>query len=438
MEAAFEKFRKAKQYIAERNYKELTTMLNKMLKKPNTFFYRCDAEECFESITNRMIACEFYHMIFTEPDFFDNKKFHKLCYKIEEEFVDLDYHSLICFDHFIMSSVKKENRINVIRIILQKIKLDSYSDSLVGDYMKNVVWYAAFEDDDTLLEEIYNLAENEINPVFHSEIKSWMWMYLKVIIDKNRYDLLDKTITLIYGKENYDFTSLYITSLTNMTYSDFICMLYRRYCPEISDSQIAEKLLESMYFQNLYYVAIFKNDISPKEFDCVMKLNLKTNNANCVLALWLLSHCTYSKEYLYDFLKDKPVLYLNNPWIERCVSHNKIDPAKYKFLLSLLEDVPGITLSIDNCSSSKYTNFNINSIQLEELFSLHKPVMTDNVRDNQLLMSLIKTESKKLRPLLKALTLDEKSAADLIKLCVKSKNTYALSIINEYWKNEEQ
>lgn len=438
MKKAFEKFNRAKQYIAEKNYSELTEMLNEMLNVNSNiwgFGFHLNRQESFERITNYMILHELNQMIFTDPTFYDNTNFITLCCTVEKHTrICINYNIMICFDHYIMSVAENEHRTDIIKLILTKLNTDFSVRTTISQYMEFIVWYAAYTDNDTLLEEIYTLAENDDEQIikfsFESEFCPWTWMYLEVIIEKKRYDLLDKIIELIFGKGNHDFVTFYNFSRSDMAYSELICLLYRRYCPEISDSKIAEQLINSKHFNTLNHPFV-SSDNRETELNCIMKLKLKTNSVNCILALWLLSEGKYSKEYLYSLLKDKPVLYLNDKWIESCVIRNTIAPDKYEFLTGLLRDIPNITLSIDNYDNSGVVSFNINSIQLKELFSICNPVLTDKVCDNQLLNSLINSNSRQLKPLLQTLELDEKSKEDLIELCVKSKNNQVLNILNE-------
>ena len=430
MKKAFEKFRQAQQYIAEKNYNAMTDMLtqiNNSFRNNLQFgFHYFSNENRFEKTTDYMIANEIIYMILTELDFSYDDNFIQLCTDTHNNIISSDDNYLpFNYNYFTMNRIKKELRVHTIKLFLKKLQTTFNASSAISSYMEKLVWYTAFEGDDELLEEIYNLTNNEVAFLDPNGtcLCSWMWMYLQVIIDRNRYDLLDKTIKLIYEKNNYDFTEIGNCTFTTMTYSEFIFLLYRRYVPETSDSQIIEKLLDSSYFR------MFRNNsnniIVKNELEYLSKLRFKTRNANFIFELWLLSERKYKKEYLYSLMEENPILFINNDWIDPCSEKECFD-----FLKEMLIDNPDITVSFD----PKYMFMNLNITQLKKVFSIRKPILTGRIKDNQCIIFLIKTKSKKLKTLLESIKIDDKTRDDLIEICIQYKNIPALNIISNYSK----
>ena len=434
MKKAFLKFKKAKHYIAEKNTAELTRMVNDILEteKGITFTFEFEKTECFESVTNYMIVSELINAKNYGFDFIPDDELISLC-KEARNILGFPVNSWNdtppFFDHHIMSLIHPEKRLDAIKIILNTLDHDFSRIHHIQKYLTYVVWYAAFEDDDTILEGIYrmiddyNLLINNVTP------NKWVLMYIEAIIKKNRYDLLDKLIPVIFESVDYDFTHFHTYIKMDMSYSELVYLLYKRYYPEISDGQIAEKLINSYHFANLINHTNDADNIEP-ELKFITHLKFRTNAANCVLALQTLSNGKLQKEYLYSLLSDKPVLYLDDNWLDLYASSYNTAPEKYKFLLDFLKDNPRITLSIDNNKSLFSGSLSINNSQLNQIFSVRRPTITNKICDNRLICNLVGLRAKQLRPLLKHLKLDEATRSDLIELCVEYKNLSALNLLN--------
>lgn len=439
MKKAFEKFRKAKQYMAEKNTAELTKMVRDIIETESGFHFTFEFEktECFESVTNYMIVSELINAQLYGSDFIPDEELTKLCTHANNL---LDAPSSIwgnpspLFDHYLMSLIHPEKRLNVIRIIMNKIDQSFPTFCNKTRYLALIVWYAAFEDDDTILDELCRMMEDCNLSVDNIVPDKWFLMYIEVIIQKNRYDLLDKIIPLIFESVDYDFTHFHSYIKMDMSYSELVYLLCKRYRPEMNDGQIVEQLINSYHFTNLIHNSDDTDKIKA-ELNFITNLNFKTNAVNCVLALWAMSDSELPKEYLYGLLSDKPVLYLGDSWFDFYAMRYNINPGNYAFMLNLLKDNPQITLSIDN-NDTLSVFLGINNTQLNQIFSIRKPVITDKITDNKLMCDLIRSNAKQLKPLFKHLELDEEARTDLIELCVEYKNLSALNLLNKQVKKE--
>lgn len=434
MKKAFEKFRKAKQYIAEKNTAELTKMVRDIIETSNhfNFIFDFDKTECFEDITNHMIVSELFHARTYNCDFIPDDELISLC-KEARNILGFPVNSWNdtppFFDHHIMSLMHPEKRLDAIKIILNTLDHDFSRIHNTSRFLTYVVWYAAFEDDDAILEGIFSIIDDHNLLINNVTPDMWLLMYIEVIINKNRYDLLDKIIPMIFETVDYDFTHFHTYIKMDMSYSELVYLLYKRYYPKISDGQIVEQLVKSYHFSNLINTDSITDNIKA-ELEFITHLNFKTNAANCILALWALSDGTLQKEYLYGLLSDKPVLYLDDNWLDLYAANYNTKPENYKFMLDFLKDNPSITLSIDNNKSLFNGSLSINNSQLNQIFSICKPTITDKIADNKLINNLIGLRAKQIRPLLKYLELDPGSRADLIGLCVEYKNLSALNFLN--------
>lgn len=443
MKKAIEKFRTAQKYIAEKDYSRLTAMLNNILSSDSAKLFDDRAEagnklRRFEVITDYMIVKELINMSQTDPDFFTDDLF-ELCCNAEKNLYFPNFNH-VYLDYSKLSSLNEKQRAASIRLIFRKAYIENYSFEDRMTCIEQIVWFSAFEENDIILDELYNLAEEKKLLQISICIDLWMWMYLEAIVTRKRFDLLDKITELNYKKVNYEFTKYSCSYCSNLTYSDFVYLLYKRYRPEISDSEIGEKLLYSDQYSITYRYSLDDfTYVTGAEPEFIMKLNMKTANVNCVLALWILSEYKLEKEYMYSLLKEKPVLYLNDRWLEVFTLHEENTADKFGILLDFLKGIPDISISMDNHDNAWRWILYFGNIQLKRLFSVCRPTITDKIITNQILIEIISMESKskKLKPFLEVMELDEEAIDGLIELCVACNNTYALGLINNKVKKEK-
>lgn len=439
MDKYFEKFRKFRQCIAEKNNNALTDILTNIISINEDPFsmHRFKDVKCFEYTTNKMIANELSALINYDENCFDSKDIVSLCADAMNVFGYPRWISnpVPSFSHLFMSYIKRENRSDALKLIIKQIIKDNGPVNILPDVMTQAVWYAAFEDDDVLLENICIWAENSIvHAIFDYMILDWTWMYLEIVIGKNRFDLLDRMVSLILSTAFTldgncdDFTKLYKITLSDMSYSEMFYLISKRCNPEMSDAEIVEKLLNSKHFENMM-LDPGGNKHYKAELDFIMKLNFRTNYANCVIALWMISEYKLQKDYLYSLLADKPVLYLNDIWTGLYDYKVENGSDKNGFLQNFLKDIPHMVLSIDNTDAMTWSSMNIDNLSLSRIFAIRKPVITDDARENTLLYHFFVTNNKKLYTLLRNLIMDEEIKNGLIELCVGHKNYTALNIL---------
>ena len=442
MKRSFEKFSSAQKYIAEKNYSALSDMLHAISETHNDSFFNATGISTeikhFEYVADTIIMDSLDNMLLTDPDFFADQDFRTLFLDILNNIFHADWsNSEVNFDYSLMSCIKTEKRMDFFKLTFRRLKKTFRAAESASEFMEKIVWYAAFENDSTLLEDICRTAEERICPAVQREILPWTWMYLEVIIRNSRYDLLDRMVDLIYGKDDHDFTGIGVHCCTDLTYSEYICLLYRRYCPQAGAEEIAEKLLFSEYMWQLPSSFVAGGDMET-EAAYILSMDFRTNLVNCLAALWLLSDRTCTVEELCRFLGDRPVLYLNNSWVNMCAS-TKPYKESFKFLTELVKNIPDIVISIDNFNdydvnyafSSTPDAVDITVTEMNSIFSVSKPVVTDKISENKFLLSLICSDSPKLKPLLKNLVLDEEIKNALVELSVEHKCIRAMDILNK-------
>ena len=445
MKELMEKIKTAEKYIAERDIEKLSQMLGEIISSTTitdehpfgtSVVYRTRKAPFmsnFEYLTNCMIARKFKSLIFTDPDLMDNKGFFELCCKAEE-FMDYNCFSYTHLDYMERLNPDRKQWHHILKHVINDMVATRLPSLAIYFPMNELVWYAALWNDETMLEEICELTGKDVPPTIMDYggeiITEWMWMYLEAIIKKKRFDLLDKAVQLIYGKDNYNFTDISYIWKPGLKYAEYIWLLYKRYCPELSDGEIVEKLIYSNTFSNHFYTG--SAPIFPSEVDFILNQDFTTNNANCILALWLSTPIELKE--LCRFLGDKPVFYLNDRWIDQHPVSFERNIDNCDFIAELLRTVPNMTLSLDNHDISAYGHITFTAPRLKKLFSVKKPITTDKIYDNKIIKALVTSKSRKLDTLLGAIDFDEEKRDEFVELCVRTQNMTALNFLNTEFK----
>lgn len=433
-------------YIQDRDYDNLFSTMETVASIRLRHCY-CSCHNSVISYAGAIISLV-YDLIFSDPDFFDNDKMRTMLDELMTSASDVflsfytyyrDSSSYLTLRYTEMLLNKDKNASKALNIIVRQ--LGSGSDDCFFYDMLNI------STDEKFLEDITDILEDNTlsigNNVYSSNsFSQWIWMYLTAVIEKNRFDLLDRAVEVIYKSDYNNFLSKVYYSNDEFSFTKFVRLLIERYAPEISPEQIGELFVTNNYADRIvgaYYLDISDNKMDYEEMmkklaNEIFEIGVKFKNINVLLNFGVVLNKNIDESIIQKMFDEDTVLYIGiNSYF---MSKN------FDWMLQYVRNHPECVISIDNFNrnniNSCYNGLCVNKSQFKRLLNDRKLVLTDKVSENNCLNALVKNNAKILPLVIEAIEPDEQMCADLIDLCTKYNNINALNTVNNIYKKFER
>lgn len=432
-------------YIREKDYENLIQTIEVICNEPIHFNRqnRINVYCC-------AILSLLYDQVFTNPDFFCNEEILKMLDNISggninvfsNIFKGYGYGTINLYFTLRYSEMLLNNNelaFKTLHIIVRL--LDNIS---LGDFLSEMLEIST---DDRLLETITDILEDETLQVssFTCSVtffEKWLWLYLTTVIKKNRFDLLDRAVEIIYKGDYKKFLSKVYYSDNEFSFTKYVCLLFERYASELSKEQIGELFVSNDYVDKIlsaYFLKItdtkpdFKNVLTDLSNE-IFEIGVKFKNINSLMCSGIILSNNIDESIIQNMFEEETILYIGTSSYH--LRHNS------EWILNYVENHPECIISIDNFKRDKLNDCSnglcMNNTQFKQLLKGRKLSMTDKVSENNCLNELIKGNARILPLVIAALEPDAQMCADLVDLCVKYNNIKALNIVNDIYKSLER
>ena len=433
-------------YIEERDYDNLIHTIDSINGVNLNCFWGLNSKNIYADAIMSLM----FNLIFTDPDSFDNDKMSIAFKKMMNNsnmvssisnsysYGAINLYFTFRYVEMIMNNKKNAPKtLDVIVRLVENLHLEAFMYIILN-----------ISDDELFLETITDILEDSTTWLVkgiqsRDTFDDWLWLYMRAVIRRKRFDLLDRAVAIIYKSDYKNFLSKIYFSNDDFSFVKYVKLLLERYAPEISKEQVRELFIGSNYLEKAvkaYFSEMCDNKISYEEMianlaNDISAEGVKFKNITSLMSSGIILSQNIDESILQKILdEEETILYIGT---SSCImSHN------YEWMLQYVKTHPECIISIDNFKRGDMEECNnglfITNAQFKKLLKGRKLSLTDKVSENNCLNELIKGNAKILPLVITSLEPDTQMYAELIDLCVKYNNIKALNTINNVYEKAER
>ncbi len=394
----------------------------------------------------RVIMTQIRDLVWTKPHFFENNELVSavatFISKLHSPFNIMNAESRLEIYHSeILNAIRNRTpgRMESIRAILKIGHMDR--DDMV---MLDIIYAAMLYEDYELMKNIADeMADTSsvINGFIYADIPNnimnqWVFVLISFLIKKERYDVLDRVVEVVYQNKNFD-AKLVSCQLYGISWLEIVKALYNRYMPEVTEKQLGEIILNNSWLlsrgdSSFYYTGLRLTDSELYE---LAGSGAKVYVLNKILPMIPEFKNEDIEERFINFIDDEAVFYLNDTtWF--CCNKEEI-------IEKIVNAKPNLTISIDNneyfptIPSRTSNHMFVSDQSMRQIIKDRKISFNGRIKDSTFFRALVKNNKKIIHTILARLDVTDEMLGELAELCVEYKNLDLLNRINKGYNKKK-